>query len=104
MKEYVPNDVFKYRINFEKFKEVSVYVKPFSSSPYESNLTWEQIEDEFTRREDLVKEKYFTKEKINELKKEFIKMIEDSENPFYIYCYDTDEGYNVTEDELTNLE
>ena len=104
IKKYVPNDVFKYRVNFEKFKEIIVYVKPFPPLPNESDLSWEQIKDEFTRREELVKEKYFTKEKIDELKKEFIKMIEETENPFLIYCYDEDSEYNVSEDELFNLE
>lgn len=104
MKTHIENDVYKYRICFKKCKEISVYVKPCPLLPNESDLSWEQIQDEIAKREELVKEKYFTKEKIDELKKEFIKMIEETENPFFIYCYDEDEGYNITENELFNLD
>ena len=93
MKTHIENDVYKYRICFEKYKEISVFVKSVSNL-LEGNL----------KREQFVKEKYFTKEKINELKKEFIKMIEESENPFNIYCYDEDKGYNITENEIFNLD
>ena len=93
MKTHIENDVYKYRICFEKYKEISVFVKSVSNL-LEGNLKGEQF----------VKEKYFTKEKINELKKEFIKMIEESENPFNIYCYDEDRDYNITENEIFNLD
>ena len=61
MKTHIENDVYKYRICFEKYKEISVFVKSVSNL-LEGNL----------KREQFVKEKYFTKEKINELKKECI--------------------------------
>lgn len=99
----IENEVFKYRISFEKFKNISVYVKPFPNL-IGTGLTDDEIENECVRREDLVKEKYFTKEKINEFKKEFIKMIEESDNPFYIFCYDTDADYNITEEQLFKID
>lgn len=48
-------------------------------------------------------EKYFTQNKIDTLKDKLIKMIKESKNPFNIRCVDVDGGYNVTEDELFNL-
>ena len=102
-KVYLENNVYKFRISFDKSLETSVYVKSFPDLTG-SNLTFEQRENEYRRREQLVKEKYFTKEKIDEYKKEFIKMIEETENPFDIYCYDEDAGYKITENELTNLD
>lgn len=98
----IENEVFKFRISFEKFKNINIYVKPFPNLT-DAGLTYDEIENECEQREDLVKEKYFTKEKIDELKKEFIKMIEESDNPFYIFCYDTDGNYNITEDQLLKI-
>ena len=40
--------------------------------------------------EDDLKKIYFTKEKIEELKQKLIKQIQECENPFEIYCNDTD--------------
>ena len=37
---------------------------------------------------------------IEELKQYFIEQIQNSDNPFYISCVDTDSGYNVTEEQL----
>jgi hypothetical protein len=99
----IENEVFKFRISFQKFKNINVYVKPFPDL-IDTGLTYDELENEWEQREDLIKEKYFTKEKIDELKKEFIKMIEDSDNPFYIYCYDTDAGYNITEEQLFKID
>lgn len=99
----IENEVFKFRISFEKFKDINIYVKPFPNLN-DAGLTDDEIENECGRREDLVKEKYFTKEKIDELKKEFIKMIEESDNPFYIFCYDTDGNYNITEEQLFKID
>lgn len=102
-KEYVDNDVFKYRIelrwDIDWLPDITVYTKPFPEpwhkdyDPNKDTLTLEE-------QEDLVQEKYFTQEKINELKKQLIAKIESTENPFAICCVDVDGGYNVTEDEL----
>lgn len=97
MDEYVDNDVFKYsvRLKNDSLYEI-VYTKPFPEPPIGTMSG--------TDEEKLVLEKYFTKEKIEELKQKFIKEIQESENPFYIYCVDRDGGYNVKEEELFNLD
>lgn len=104
MKEYVDNDVWKYRVTLKselEDKTIVVYTKPFPNPIFVDENEYDQ---ECKRREDLVQERYFTKEKIEEIKQEFIKRIQESDNPFDIYCVDTDGGYNVTEDELFNLD
>ena len=96
-KKYVPNDVFKFRITLNwdlEDEEITVYTKPFPEHSY----------DEYESEEDLVQEKYFTQEKIDELKQIFIKKIQESKNPFNISCVDMDGGYNVTEEDLFDLE
>jgi len=59
---------------------------------YLSENTLEEFvytENEATHEKDL-KDIYFTKEKIAELKERLIKQIQKSENPFDIYCVDED--------------
>lgn len=93
---YVPNDVFKFSVSLDwdfSHENIVVYTKPFSNSPITG-----------TEKEDLVQEKYFTQEKIDELKQKFIKRIQECENPFNIYCVDRDGDYYVTEDMLFNLD
>lgn len=91
-KKYVPNDVFRFSIYLGiKMEDITVYTKPFPE--YEPYELCEQI----------VKDKYFTQERINELKENLIKKIRETENPFDIICSDTDSGYNVTEEELFKL-
>lgn len=99
---YVPNEVFKFRVAFEGSKEITVYVKPFPEDLSFANDFWCYWEME--RRTNLVQSKYFTKERIEKLKEEFIKKIRESENPFNISCVDTDSGYRVTEEQLFDLE
>lgn len=97
MHNYVDNDVWKYRVvlNSElEDKDIAIYTKPFTDSNFN---------DEYDKPEDLVQERYFTKERIEELKQEFIKRIQECENPFNIYCVDKDGGYNVTEKELFDI-
>lgn len=108
-KKYVDNDVWRYRIslNWETDSvEKTIYTKPFPDYyelPVEKRLTMSP-EEYWDWQEDLVKEKYFTKERIQEYKDYFCKLIQESENPFDIACVDTDGGYNVTEEQLFNLE
>lgn len=100
-KKYVPNDVFKYRLSLKTeidSQDITVYTKPFPSP-------WDKDYDEskalnLDEQEDLVQEKYFTKERIAELKQKLIEKIMAEENPFDIYCVDADGGYRVTEDQL----
>ena len=102
--KYVDNDVFKYlvRLKNDSLYE-TVYTKPFPE-PLIGTATDEERHELYDRQKNLVLEKYFTKEKIEELKQKFIKEIQESENPFDIYCVDRDGGYNVKEEELFNLD
>ena len=102
--KYVDNDVFKYSVHLKNdFLYETVYTKPF---PEPSIVTMSSTERHKLNEheENLVLEKYFTKEKIEELKQKFIRQIQESENPFDIYCVDRDGGYNVKEEELFNLD
>jgi hypothetical protein len=102
-KEYVDNDVFRFRISLkEEFdsNEITVYTKPF---PEPEEYTNECL-TEYDKQEEIVKEKYFTQKRIDELKLKLIQRIQECKNPFYISCTDRDGGYNVTEDQLFNLE
>ena len=101
---YVDNDVWKYRVSLKwgfDDKDVVVYTKRFPDPIF---ISEDDFEKECKRQEDLVQEKYFTKERIEELKQEFIKRIQECENPFNICCVDKDGGYNVTEDQLFSLD
>lgn len=104
--KYVDNDVFAFRVHLKdelELDNIYVYVKPFPEPPI-GTATDEERYELRGRQENLVLEKYFTKEKIEELKQKFIKEIQESENPFDIYCVDRDGGYNVKEEELFNLD
>jgi len=91
-KKYVPNDVFRFKINLDiEMEDITVYTKPFPED--ESYELCKQI----------VEDKYFTQERINELKENLIKKIRETENPFDISCTDIDSGYNVTKEELFKL-
>ena len=92
-KKYVDNDVFKFRcaLKWDLLDcDITVYTKPF---PDDAKDTDEQV-----------MEKYFTKEKIDELKQMFIQRIQECENPLDIVCVDWDGGYEVTEDMLFDVE
>ena len=100
-KKYVPNDVFRFRISLkEDSVERTVYTKPF---PEIEKETEDDFYDEMRNQELLVQKKYFTKERIEELKEELIRKIRESDNPFEIFCVDTDSGYNVTQEELFDI-
>ena len=81
----VKNDVFVFIAKVNLDKSICVYVKP----------------DKYTEEE--VENCYFTKNKIQELKDYFIKKIQESENPFTIYCSDIDGDHNITEKELFDM-
>ena len=108
--KYVDNDVWKYRIELNwdiKSIEKTIFTKPFPDyyeMPIEKSMKYQTQEKYFDEQEEIVKEKYFTKERIEELKEIFIKRIQESENPFSINCVDTDGGWNVTEEELFSLD
>ena len=74
-----------------------VYVKPFHI---------EEEDDETYHpdpREDMVKEAYFTQEKIDDLKRELIRRIEESNCPFTIICNDYDEYYVSNDKEILEI-
>lgn len=103
-KEYVDNDVFKYNISLRRdfaYDEITIYTKPFPNPIF---INEDDFEKECQRQENLVQEKYFTQQKIDELKLKLIQRIQECKNPFYIACVDRDGGYNVTEDQLFNLD
>ena len=119
-KKYVDNDVFVFSVylnrGFDSI-EKTIYTKPLMedavdkevelrrqeakdpNADFEDDVMWEAMKD----YEKKVQDKYFTPERIEELKKEFCRRIMESENPFMISCTDTDGGYNVTEDELFDI-
>lgn len=92
--KYVPNEVFGFycRLDWElESIDETVYVKPFPKGT------------PFPERERIVQEKYFTKDKIEELRARLIQKIQEAENPFKIVCSDYDADYNVTENDLFKI-
>jgi hypothetical protein len=80
--------------------EETVYTKPLPDIVANHNV---EYFDAIKEKINFVEKKYFTKDKIEELKEIFIRKIRESENPFNIYCVDKDGGYNVTEDQLFDI-
>ena len=77
---------------------ITVHVKPFT-------VGTEQGDDEVWSpdpREAIVQDAYFTPERIAELKRELIKRIEETDNPFAIWCSDYDE-YEVDKDKIFEM-
>ncbi len=104
-KEYVDNDVWRFGIYLKKSAtEKTIYTRPFPDFPLGKYKSAEQVQKFYDDQEDLVQEKYFTKERIQELKDYFCKLIQEEENPFYISCVDRDGNYNVTKDMLFNID
>ena len=92
-KKYVPNNVYKFRLSVDLPPfEVTVPTKIIKDG-------WNRI-DEFDNDEDAVMKAYFTKDKIKEYKQKIIEMIENTSNPFDIFCADFDGDYMFTEDDL----
>ena len=102
-KKYVDNDVFKFRCtlnqNLDTF-DITIYTKPMLS---DVNTSFGEGMFILDKHEKFVRDKYFTQEKIDELKLKLVQEIQECKNPFNIYCIDFDGGYNVTEDELFDL-
>jgi hypothetical protein len=97
-KKYVPNDVFKYRVSLDFGIDINVYVRPFPK-PWDKDYSETEsmsLED----KENLIQEKYFTKERIDGLKQKLIEKIVSEENPFEIQCVDYDGDYKVTEEQI----
>jgi len=99
--KYVPNDVFKFRLKLKPcvdIQNISVYTKPFPK-PWDENYD-EGKDLSLEQKENLIQEKYFTKERIDEFKQKLIDKINSVDNPFEIHCNDVDSDYNITEDQL----
>lgn len=106
-KKYVDNDVFRFRCSLKwelTDEDITLYTKPFPDFPLGEYKSEEQVQNYYDAQDDLVQSRYFTKERIDELKRKFIQRIQECENPFDISCVDRDGGYNVTEDMLFDLE
>ena len=101
-KKYVDNDVFVFNCvlkwDLSRLNDITIYTKPFPSKRFVST------DQELDAAEKLVQKKYFTQERIDELKQQLIQRIQECENPFNICCVDMDGGYNVTEDMLFDIE
>jgi len=100
-KKYVDNDVFVFDcvLKWDLSRiDITIYTKPFPSKGFVAT------EEELDTAEETVRKKYFTQERINELKQQLIQRIQECENPFDICCVDMDGGYNVTEDMLFDVE
>lgn len=105
-KNFVDNDVWRYRVELKEemsLDDITVYTNPFPQ-PWHKNYDPNKDTLSLDEKMNLVKEKYFTKEKINELKQKLVDKIMSEETPFDISCVDVDGGYNVTEDELFKIE
>jgi hypothetical protein len=102
MKKFVDNDVFVFdcelKWDLSRINGITIYTKPFPSEWFC------YTDEELNAAEETVRKKYFTQERINELKQQLIQKIQEFENPFEICCVDIDGGYNVTEDMLFDVE
>ena len=98
-KEYVPNKVYGFRISVLDDFTINVPVDPYIAEKYidynEKGGKWSDAEE--------VQRQYFTKERIEELKENFINRFMAIENPFTISCFDVDGDWNYTKDDLFDL-
>lgn len=82
---YVPNDVYKFSVQVAiELPKVTVAVEPGA----------------FDKSEDKVQAAYFDKSRIDDLKLQLIKAVLESDEPFSIYCVDTDGDYKFKDNEL----
>ena len=94
-KKEVPNEVFIYDLYLKQdfcVTRKTVYTKPFEGNKPLGDRNGKVIGS------------YFTKERIKELKQELIQKIKYCDNPFIISLADHDGGYNVSEEQLFNVE
>lgn len=90
----VDNDVYKFRL-YPKvdYLEVSVYTRPDAISPA-------------LDKEVVVKNRYFTEDRLEDLKAELIRQISElpAKELFAILCVDLDGGYNITEEQIFEIQ
>jgi hypothetical protein len=98
------NHVFKYTIHLKGdirlpderiYTNIDFYDRVEKQNP-DIKDSWELMR----MTEDEIESIYFTKEKIDQLKKELCKRIMEDPNPFNISCTDWDGGYEVDESKL----
>ena len=69
-KKYVDNDVFVFdcvlKCDLSRINDITIYTKPFHSKEFI------KTDEELDEAEETVRKKYFTQERINELKQELI--------------------------------
>lgn len=95
----IAENVFQYRVALKyDFDEVTVPV--YTNIDFMKQYGNEQYETSMPKCEQCIENIVFTKEKIEELKKNLCKKIMESENPFSISCVDWDGGYLVEESDL----
>lgn len=108
--KYVDNKVYKFRIDLDSDisnRERNVYVRPSVVKPFIDSLRNMHGEEHYKHVDDderFVQEKYFTKERIEELKEEVIDAIRKSQNPFTIYCCDKDGDYLITDKDIFEID
>ena len=100
---YVDAEKHEFSIDLFPFEmtnlRIPVYVKPLEYTIEEFKEKGDKLFDDWDNK---VKEKYFTKERIDELKELFIKRIRETENPFHIAEVDGDR-FDVPEELIFNL-
>jgi hypothetical protein len=98
------NHVFKYTIHLKgdiRLPAERIYTNiDFSDRVEKQNPDIKDSWELMRKTEDEIESIYFTKEKIDQLKKELCKRIMEDPNPFNISCTDWDGGYEVDESEL----
>ena len=89
----IDNDVYKYRLYPKvEYLEVSVYTRP-------------DVIPHALDKEEVVKKKYFTEQRLEDLKADLIRKISDmpAKELFDISCADLDGGYNITEEQIFEI-
>jgi hypothetical protein len=98
------NHVFKYTIHLKgdiRLPDERIYTNiDFSDRVEKQNPDIKDSWELMRKTEDEIESIYFTKEKIDQLKKELCKRIMEDPNPFNISCTDWDGGYEVDESQL----
>jgi hypothetical protein len=98
------NHVFKYTIHLKgdiRLPDERIYTNiDFSDRVEKQNPDIKDSWELMRKTEDEIESIYFTKEKIDQLKKELCKRIMEDPNPFNISCTDWDGGYEVDEIKL----
>lgn len=93
------------KVNCKNVFTFHAYLKnAFIEVPIYTNIDFfgndERVNKEALNAEEFVEQKYFTKERIEELKRKMCEQIMSCDNPFDISCLDYDGDYVVEESDL----